>query len=259
MVKCSYNGVVRYKLGSTSKEEYYGIDKKDKQIKIPTQMAESIYQPVFLYDLQNKFYEGSKCGEAIQSSCSSKDLLIFDDLSIDKLKINRLAYQKFDDNHNKLEKNQWLSKDVNGTITKRTHECVEQHFNTEYVNKLQHMESEELTYQPIPAGTSRVSLFIDFDQEEENNCTRKCYKQENESTCMMYALANDVAYYCGNKKRSNRLAENAKKSYGAKTCTKRLWRCQRNVLLDAWWICYVIQNFLTTIMIRFMISPTIQH
>jgi hypothetical protein len=67
-------------------------------------MAESIYQPIFLYVLLKKFYEESKCGEAVQSSCSSKALLIFDDLSIDKLQINRLAYQNFDDNHNKLKK-----------------------------------------------------------------------------------------------------------------------------------------------------------
>jgi hypothetical protein len=72
------------------------------------------------------------------------------------------------------------------------------------------MESEELTYQPIPAGTSRVSLFIDLDQEEDKNCTRNIYKQENESTCMVNALANGVAYYLGNTKSSNRLADHAK-------------------------------------------------
>ena len=105
VVKISYMGVVRYKMGSISKEEYVGFDTEAQPIKVSTHMAELIYQPIFLYLLQKQFYDGSKDCTAVFSECTSKDLLVFDDVSINELQINRLAYKRYDENGNKLKKN----------------------------------------------------------------------------------------------------------------------------------------------------------
>ena len=60
-----------------------------------------------------------------------------------------------------------MSKNTNNDITERTNEWVEINFDIKYVNKLRQMSNKnrELTYQLIPAGTSRVNVVTDFEPE----------------------------------------------------------------------------------------------